>query len=492
MNATWEDLENALGWLRAAPARWLQSARQDLSAAAQWIWVVLQGDFAEEQSTAQVVTGTVISMIPLVDQLCDIRDVVANCKKIDEDPEDRGAWVALALTLIGLVPLLGSLAKGCLKVLFAYARKAIHHAGRGALDSDLWQLTKPYMEHGIAKLNDHLARPEVRRALAALRIDQPYRYLAEQVRKLDAQVQKSRLLAALDSALGPARELLSMVQRWGGDELARKAVRLVQRLERARGQADRGLTLALKPVHDWLGRLAQRLDVEHRLNYRAQTDNLNVHHFHRFSLDAEIEALRKNLPQWVTVGKKAKFRPLEEAPKVPPGHFDISENAPSPLTNVFEAFHTVRPDVLPPGTVLYRVLDPKSNDNSQYWMTKPEFDQLLSKPEWRQKFAVWRHWNHNGEFVTYTVPPGKGLPVWRGTTASQELKDRDGVPVKADEHGNLYWLDGGAEQIVVNPADLQRGHLGPRQFTGWGYDEGDIQVDLVGVPILQHHWFEAN
>lgn len=55
----------------------------------------------------------------------------------------------------------------------------------------------------------------------------------------------------------------------------------------------------------------------------------------------------------------------------------------------------------------------------------------------------------------------------------------------------MFWLDGGAEQIVANPADLKREHLGPRQFTGWGYDEGDIQVSLVGVPVLLHNWHEA-
>ncbi|GIX23501.1 MAG: hypothetical protein KatS3mg122_0732 [Caldimonas sp.] len=51
--------------------------------------------------------------------------------------------------------------------------------------------------------------------------------------------------------------------------------------------------------------------------------------------------------------------------------------------------------------------------------------------------------------------------------------------------------DGAREHALVTPADLKREHLGPRQFTGWGYDEGDIQVDLVGVPILQHNWYEA-
>ncbi|WP_062196850.1 hypothetical protein, partial [Caldimonas taiwanensis] len=451
MSATWEELDNALAWFRSAPARWLQSAKQDLSAAAEWIWVVLQGDFAEEQTTAQVVTGTVISMIPLVDQVCDVRDLIANCKKIHEDRTNQWAWVALVLTLIGLFPTLGSLVKGCLKILFAYGRKAVFNAGRAALDSDLWQATRPYVEHGIAKLNDHLARPEVRRALSALRIDQPYRYLAQQTRKVAAQLQVSQLTAVMDSALSPARQLLGMVQRWGGSDLARHAQQTLQMLDEVRRKADRALAQAVQPVQNWLNRLAQRLDVEHRLNYRAQTNAVNPHHFHRFSLDAEIEALRKSRPKWVTVGKKAKYTPLQEAPEVPLGHFDIGKKAPGLLREAFQTFHTVRPDVLPPGTVLYRVLDPKSNDNSLCWMTREEFAKLLSKPEWRQRFAVWRHWNHNGEFVTYTVPPGEGLRVWRGTTASQELKDRNGTPVKADDQGNLFWLDGGAEQIVVNP-----------------------------------------
>jgi hypothetical protein len=182
--------------------------------------------------------------------------------------------------------------------------------------------------------------------------------------------------------------------------------------------------------------------------------------------------------------------PLDEAPDVPYGHFDIGDNAKSPLREGYKTFHSARPDVLAPGTVLYRVLDPNSNDNSTCWMIKAEFEKLRSKPEWRDKFAVWRNWNHNGEAVTYTVPPGEGLRVWRGAAAAQQLKDRTGNLIKANEAGDSFWLRGGAEQIFVNPADLQRNHLGKREFTGWGYDEGNVEVNLVGVPILQTNWYE--
>ena len=77
----WDELENALAWFKSAPAEWIDSAGESLAAAAEWIWEVLQGDFNEEQSNAQMITGMVISMIPGVDQLCDVREVVANCGK---------------------------------------------------------------------------------------------------------------------------------------------------------------------------------------------------------------------------------------------------------------------------------------------------------------------------------------------------------------------------------------------------------------------------
>jgi hypothetical protein len=484
------EFEQALTWFSAAPTRWVQSAKKDMRAAAEWLWVVLQGDFVEEQSTAQAVTGTVIAMIPLVDQICDIRDVVANSKKINEDTSNRWAWFALVLTLIGLFPTLGSLVKGCFKILFAYGRKGVFSTGRAAMDADLWKATAPFVEAGIGKLNEFLARPGVRKAMAVLHIDNPYAHLAKELRKLAGSLTTGQLIAAFDEALKGLQKLIKLVERWGDAAMQTRTGQLLQTVQNVRQRANAGLADALKPTQDWLNRLAQRLDVEQRLMNRAQTNTVNPHSFQRFSLDAEIEALRKSPPEFVKVAAEGKFMEMSKAPSVPPGHFDISDRAKPPHREVHKTFHDARPDTLPPGTVLYRVLDPKSYDNSICWMTKAEFDKLRNKAEWRDRFAVWRHWNHNGEFTTYTVPPGDGLKVWRGPTASQPLKDNAGNLVKANDKGDGFWLQGGAEQIVVNPADLQRTQLAQRQFTGWGCDEGRIEVNLVGVPILQQYWFE--
>lgn len=244
----WEDLENALAWYKAAPSRWMGSAKQDLSAAAEWIWIVLQGDFADDQTTGQAVTGTIISMIPLVDQICDVRDVVANCKKINQDSSNRWTWVALALTLIGLFPTLGSLVKGCFKVMFAYGRKSMFQAGKAALDADMWKASKPFVEKGIGKLNDFLARPEVRKTLKALKIDSPYKYLADQLRKVSGSLSVGKLSAAFDTAIAALNQLLDLVKKWGSTAMQTQAGQLLQTVRKVREQANRALADALAPV----------------------------------------------------------------------------------------------------------------------------------------------------------------------------------------------------------------------------------------------------
>ena len=223
-----DELENALSWFSAAPQRWVQSARQDLAAAAEWIWGVLQGDFNDDPTTAQIVTGTVISMIPLVDQICDARDVVACCKRINHDSDNAGNWIALALTLIGLFPTVGSLVKGCGKILFGYARKAALKAGTKAADTAAIKVLDEYLEHGIVKLNGFLERPAVRKTLKLLHWDNPYKHLAEKIREWRGKVTVRAMLTAFDAIAGTIKDLLGLVQKWGGSNLGQRAIDLLQ------------------------------------------------------------------------------------------------------------------------------------------------------------------------------------------------------------------------------------------------------------------------
>ncbi|MCG7540751.1 polymorphic toxin type 15 domain-containing protein [Pseudoalteromonas sp. OF7H-1] len=87
--------------------------------AGDWLWGTLQGDFNQNPSTSQIVVGTLISMIPIIDQVMDLRDITANVMLLTDDDEanDTNSWLAFTLTGIGLVPVVGSAVKGVGKVI---------------------------------------------------------------------------------------------------------------------------------------------------------------------------------------------------------------------------------------------------------------------------------------------------------------------------------------------------------------------------------------
>jgi len=489
--STWNELENALSWYAAAPSRWVESAKQDLSAAAEWIWVVLQGDFAEEQSTAQTITGTVVSMIPVVDQICDVRDIVANCRKIHEDSDNTWHWVALILTLVGLFPVLGSLGKGCFKILFAYGRKGVFKAGTKALETGMWQATKPWVEAGIVKLNQFLARPEVRKTISVLKWDNVYKELAKLARELASQLNANALAKAMDEGIAALNKLIDLMQKWGTAAMSTKAGELLQVVMEVRSKFYTMIDKKLAPAQDWLNHLARRLEIEADMNYRAYTNAVNPNAFQRPMLKIEIEELKKRPPNWVDALAEPPYEPLKAAPVIPSGYPNVAATN-GPLKNKFDTFHTMEPVEIPPGTTIYRVLDPASGDNSICWMTKAEFDKLKSKDDWRRRFAVWASWNSNGEFVTYTVPKDKPLKVWEGLVGSQVLNDGTGNVVSAGAGGKKFYLEGGAKQIVLDPDDLEKAFLGKRQPTAWGYNNFDESTSMVGVPTLTTRWTEAS
>ena len=487
-----DELENALAWFKAAPRSLYKSVEDKLAATAQWVWVVIQGDFADDQSTAQVITGTVVSMIPLVDQICDVRDVVANCKKINQDSSNPWSWVALALTLIGLFPTLGSLAKGGLKILFAYGRKSALKLGAKAVGPDYFKLLTPYLEVGITKFNEFLATPPVRKAMAAMKLDNPYKWFAEQARTLMGKINTSSLKAAFDEVINALNKLTDMVKKYGTEAMNTKVGELLQLVRQVRNAANTQLSKVLKSVQDTVDKIAARLEVEANQTYKVSTNAINPHAFQRPTLDTEIAAFKADKPKWVDAVSKEGFKAETKSPVIPPGYPNI-DSPEKPLKEAYATFHkdSITPVEIPPGTTLYRVLDPKSSDNSICWMSKAEFDKLKSKDDWRRGFAVWASWNKNGEFVTYVVPPGKPLKVWEGTTGSQVLRDSAGNVVSAGG-GKKFVLEGGAKQIVLDPADLKREYLGKRQPTGWGYNDLGQTTDMVGVPTLTTFWYEPN
>jgi hypothetical protein len=475
-----EEMQNALAFYKPAPPGWFGSAQAKVEASGLWLWETLQGDFHEDPSTGQIATGTLISMIPLVDQLCDIRDFIANIRKIHEDSSNTWAWVAMALTLIGAMPVVGSLVKGCLKVLFQASRRRFHSA-LGSADRDC-------IEKGMILLGRYLGIEIVRKALARMKVYNVHQYLAEQVDMLRGWLNVERLMEAFTTLKTATRSLLDTVNRWAPDSVKNHVEGLWNIIEAVFIKAPVELKKALTPTLDYLDAVANRLRVEADGAYRARP-GINTHVLGQRP-DAELELLKRNKPDWVDKVLKPKYAPLDALPdgastKIAEGWPDISATSKHPaLEGKFNTFDKSMTAVkVTPQTRLYRVLDPSSGDNSICWMREEEFRALQSKSQWRREYAVWKHWNENGEYVVYTVPPGQPLKAWEGRAATQELKP-----------DTRYKLEGGRQQIVLNPDELDPGFVSARQTTGWGYHDGTGIADLdpvtpfLGLPDLTHNW----
>ncbi|REL26557.1 hypothetical protein DXX93_08170 [Thalassotalea euphylliae] len=118
---------NAVAMVEAGDTSLLDEAGSLAASAGDWLWGTLQGDFNENPTTSQIVVGSVISMIPVIDQIMDCRDVCANVMVLTDDDKanDTNGWIALTLTGIGFIPVLGSAVKGVGKVIVKNAEGAI-------------------------------------------------------------------------------------------------------------------------------------------------------------------------------------------------------------------------------------------------------------------------------------------------------------------------------------------------------------------------------
>lgn len=96
-----------------------------------WFIGLIQGDFNEDPSASQIIVGAVITAIPGVGTVWDLRDILANILKLSKDPNDSWGWIFLVIALIGLIPVFGGILKGA----FGIAMRAVRKGTKPALEA---------------------------------------------------------------------------------------------------------------------------------------------------------------------------------------------------------------------------------------------------------------------------------------------------------------------------------------------------------------------
>ena len=426
--ATEAELRSALEWETG------QSPAEDKNLWA-WLWEAVQGDFNDNRSTGQIAFDAAVSIIPVVDQICDVRDLIANCRAIaqsDEKEDNTWKWVALVLTLIGLFPSLGSVVKGVLKIFFVFMRRyGIDQLLKASDDAMTWVVT-------------FLRKREVQKILRKLKVDEVFKWLSDGVKVVKGQCNASTLLAAFDKGIGLMKKTLGKVKHM--PYIGKQAQDTIDMVEKVRKMADANIGKALAPVQKILDAIIHRLDMESMVQRSGILDAKNIH-FRGTLPEASAVALMKKadpLPSWLSKGKSGKWAEqdlddgrilLNAQRKLDPGYPDLNE------TNI-KSFHKMAAVEIKGPAKLFRVTSPSNGAMGDCWVPEDVWKKILAAPDpkaaWRKYSAVWPDWNPNGQFVVLEIPPGQSLKVWRGPAASQAKKD---LP---DRH-----LEGGWDQVIV-------------------------------------------
>jgi hypothetical protein len=407
-----------------------------------WMWEAIQGDFNGERSGGQIAFDAAVSFIPGVDQICDIRDLIADCRLVSKDVKDGSAWLSLVLTLIGLFPSLGSLVKGVLKIIFLFIRKhGIDHLIIA-------------IEKGLTWVITYLRKREVQQYLKHLKVDEVFQWLAKRVRETAAKANKQTLLAAFDRGIGVLKGLVDKVE-WVPNVGAR-AKATYEMVLRVRKDADKFVGQQLEPLQKIFDALAHRLEAE-AITARSGIVNVGNVHFRGTLPESDAVALmKKHPPAWLTRnGAGPWYKPLnptdqfvidDVANAVKAGYPDIAKYG------HIDTFHRIRPKEIKGPARLYRIISPSSAGASHCWVSEAVFVRLMNeadpKAAWRKRLAVWPDWNANGQYVVYEVKHGDTLKVWEGPAASQrKIKGQGGATQDLPDH----YLEGGWDQIVFYP-----------------------------------------
>ncbi len=232
-----------------------------------WLWGTLQGDFNKDASVSQIAVNAVLGLIPLVDQVLDVRDILAGLKDIvafyleDEAararhervlgiPYEVWLWLNLFIIAIGCVPEVGSAVKGVLRVLLASLVELSKKAG-GLQPRQLQELW--------ARLVQVLGRFGIHESRAAAWLNQLPAELAGWMNQATGKIRIA--LNAIQNLLAQAEDMaLSRYAEWLLDQgKVRQLVDGIRRIRKAVQETYARLDAMKAEVNAWLRELLGRV-----------------------------------------------------------------------------------------------------------------------------------------------------------------------------------------------------------------------------------------
>lgn len=497
-----------------------KSAAMDAKQKANWVWEALQGDFNPNRSAGQIGLDMVVCLIPGIDTVMDVRDLIANIIAIVAAPANGMAWFNLVLTLIGFIPGLGSVAKGVVKIVFVKLKPLIKSADDLTNASKMVKHLDEAFDAALPSIVQYLTHPKVQKFLTTTGVPDVIKWVAQSIRATVGKISPATLKAQFNEKAGSVRNILNYLSPLLPDAAAPRVKRVLDGIVTVQKNFDGAVDQFMQPLHAMMLQLAKRLDDMH---WVAQSQQLNKGWIGPLSEQGSRRLIARHRPAWVKTRPPVVFKQLEPDDFVqePAYKRGLDAGAPALDEGAIRSFAKgVQARPLRDGETLYRVIDPTSGSMSTCWITESVWKEINAHPEkareiWRGKLAVKPDWNQNGTFVKYTYNKARDgeITVWEGPTAMQWLGRKD----RPDEG----FLEGGLTQVVFDPKtqirnaqpdgfvtvqfpDMVEGNIirkadgtaklsgirtkindrrieGPFE-TGWGFKDFTDQHDLIGLP----------
>jgi hypothetical protein len=409
----------------------------------EWVWGALQGDFNTDRTTGQIGFDMVVSLIPIVDTLCDLRDLCANIRQYRKDPANKVTLFFIATTAVGFVPEFGTVVKSALRLVWVYLKPLVKHADDITNVSKLTTAANRACDAALPKITEYLQHNRVAKWATDGKLPDIYQFVAKTIREAADKVNAAKLKALLDEKFDDLKALLQKIRPIVPSTIREHLDDLLKFIDAKRKTMSEAIQKFAHPARTVLKVIAKRLDDQ---AWKVETYRTNRGWIAPISESGSAKLINAKPPKWAKkLSGAMKFPPLKlTLPKIQrlmkayPDHPPLQDWIVRTFSRQGGGMRAG--EIIGPAK-LYRIVDPSNEGAGIFWITEAEFKAIKNRDEWRSRFAVKPEWNQNGWVVEFEVKAGEKLPVWRGPAASQELS------------GTNHYLEGGGEQIVFFPGN---------------------------------------
>ena len=378
-------------------------AKPDDVGIGEWIWGALQGDFNAERSTGQIGFDMVVSLIPIVDTLCDLRDLCANIRHYRKDPSNKVTLFFMATTVVGFIPEVGTVVKSALRLVWVYLKPLVRHADDITNTSKLIAAAGKACDAALPKITEYLQHNRVAKWATDGKLPDIYQFAAKTIREAGDKLNPAKLKAMLDEKFDDLKALLEKIWPIVPGNVREHLDELLKFVDAKRRAISAAVQTFAKPVQTVLKVIAKKLDDQ---AWKVETYRTNRGWIAPISESGSAKLINAKPPKWAKKFYGAfPFPPVESSSPAIQALFKAHPHHPKLSDSAIETFSVrgkgIQPDKIKGQAKLYRIVDPSNEGGGMFWVTETEFKTIKNRDEWRSKFAVKPEWNQNGWFVEY-------------------------------------------------------------------------------------------